>query len=44
MAETRPADPELAEHPAMTALKNIKPDDLSPKSALDLLYQLKKLI
>ncbi len=30
-------------HPAIDALKNIKPDDLSPKEALDCLYKLKKL-
>jgi DNA mismatch repair protein MutS len=37
-------DPVTVEHPAITALKNIQPDEFSPKSALELLYQLKKLI
>lgn len=36
-----PAEP--AEHPAVTALARINPDDLSPREALELLYQLKKL-
>ena len=31
-------------HPALTALYNVQPDELSPKAALDKLYQLKKLI
>jgi DNA mismatch repair protein MutS len=33
-----------AEHPALTALSKIHPDELSPKSALELLYQLQKLL
>jgi len=35
---------ELAEHPALLALRNIQPDELSPKAALEKLYQLSKLI
>jgi DNA mismatch repair protein MutS len=35
--------PEPAEHPAVAALGRINPDDLSPREALELLYQLKKL-
>lgn len=38
------AEPVPVEHPAVVALNNIEPDALSPKSALDLLYQLKKLL
>jgi DNA mismatch repair protein MutS len=30
-------------HPAVTALADTDPDDLSPKQALEVLYQLKKL-
>lgn len=36
--------PELPEHPALTSLRDITPDELSPKQALEKLYQLKKLI
>ncbi|SJM94443.1 DNA mismatch repair protein MutS [Crenothrix polyspora] len=32
-----------AEHPALSLLDDIKPDDLSPKQALELLYKLKAL-
>ncbi len=40
------ANPETAEtplHPAVEALELIQPDDLTPKQALELLYQLKEL-
>jgi DNA mismatch repair protein MutS len=30
-------------HPVLDALQEVKPDELSPKAALELLYQLKKL-
>ena len=36
--------PETPPHPAITALDELQVDDLSPKQALDLLYQLKTLI
>ncbi len=39
--------PEVAEpedHPAMKLLQEIQPDDMSPKDALEKLYQLKKLL
>ena len=40
----REPEPEIAsEHPALIALREIEPDKLSPKQALDLLYELKKL-
>jgi len=32
------------EHPAMEALRGVQPDELSPKAALEKLYQLKKLL
>ncbi len=35
---------EPEEHPLIAALREIRPDDLSPKSALEMLYELKKLI
>ena len=36
--------PERPEHPALTSLRDITPDELSPKEALEKLYQLKKLV
>jgi DNA mismatch repair protein MutS len=33
-----------ADHPALDALADIKPDDLSPKEALETLYRLRKLL
>ena len=39
------AEPEeLEEHPLLAALRKVQPDDLSPKEALERLYQLKKLV
>ena len=35
---------EITEHPALSALQDIQPDELSPKAALEKLYQLKKMI
>jgi DNA mismatch repair protein MutS len=37
-------EPEPADHPAVDRLRDIKPDELSPKAALDLLFELKKLL
>jgi DNA mismatch repair protein MutS len=37
-------EPETAEHAALDRLREIKPDELSPKAALDLLFELKKLL
>ena len=31
-------------HPAVTLLEELKPDDLSPRQALELLYKLKDLV
>ena len=36
--------PEPAEHPALEALRETQPDELSPKAALEKLYQLKQFI
>ncbi len=36
--------PELPEHPALISLRDITPDELSPREALEKLYHLKKLI
>jgi DNA mismatch repair protein MutS len=40
---TNTKEPELPAHPALEALRQIDPDALSPKDALDLLYRLQKL-
>ncbi len=36
--------PEPEEHPVLAALREVQPDELSPKYALEKLYQLKKLV
>ena len=36
------AAPEPEEHPLLSALRDVQPDELSPKAALEKLYQLKK--
>ncbi|MEO8333274.1 MAG: DNA mismatch repair protein MutS, partial [Gallionella sp.] len=36
--------PEPEEHPLLSALRDVQPDDLSPKEALEKLYTLKKLL
>jgi DNA mismatch repair protein MutS len=36
--------PEPEEHPLLSALRDVQPDELSPKEALEKLYQLKKLV
>jgi DNA mismatch repair protein MutS len=38
------AAPEPEEHPLVAALRDLQPDDLSPRDALEKLYQLKKLV
>ena len=35
---------EVKEHPLLAALREVQPDELSPKEALERLYQLKKLV
>jgi DNA mismatch repair protein MutS len=39
-----PDAPEPEEHSLLSALRDVQPDDLSPKEALEKLYQLKKLV
>jgi DNA mismatch repair protein MutS len=39
-----PELPEPEEHPALKSLQDLQPDELSPKEALERLYQLKNLI
>jgi DNA mismatch repair protein MutS len=41
--DKRPALPEPEENPVLQELRKIQPDELSPKEALEKLYQLKKL-
>ena len=36
--------PEPEEHPVLKSLRELQPDELSPKEALERLYQLKKLV
>jgi len=36
--------PEPEEHPALQSLRELQPDELSPKEALEKLYQLRKLV
>ncbi len=42
-AALREKEPPLSQSPTLTALAEINPDNLSPKEALDKLYELKKL-
>ncbi len=39
-----PEAPEPEEHPLVSAMRDVQPDDLSPKAALEKIYQLKKLV
>jgi len=41
-AVIEPEEPE--QHPALQSLRDLHPDDLSPREALEMLYQLKKLV
>jgi len=41
---TAPEAPEPEEHPLVSAMRDVQPDDLSPKAALERIYQLKKLV
>ena len=42
--DRKPETPEPEEHPVLRSLRELQPDELSPKAALEKLYQLKKLI
>ncbi|GAB4119355.1 MAG: DNA mismatch repair protein MutS [Sideroxydans sp.] len=39
-----PEAPEPEEHPLLSALRDLQPDEMSPKEALEKIYQLKKLV
>jgi DNA mismatch repair protein MutS len=39
-----PEAPEPEEHPLVSAMRDVQPDDLSPKAALEKIYQLKKMV
>ncbi|MDD4978357.1 MAG: DNA mismatch repair protein MutS [Gallionella sp.] len=39
-----PEVPEPEEHPLLSALRDLQPDEMSPKEALERMYQLKKLV
>ncbi|MFH0934505.1 MAG: DNA mismatch repair protein MutS [Pseudomonadota bacterium] len=41
---TAPEAPEPEEHPLLSALRDLQPDEMSPKEALEKMYQLKKLV
>jgi DNA mismatch repair protein MutS len=40
--DKKPEAPEPEEHPVLKSLRDLQPDELSPKEALESLYQLKK--
>ena len=42
--DRKPGMPEPEEHPLLAALRELQPDELSPKEALERIYQLKKLL
>ncbi len=42
--DKKPEMPEPEEHPALKSLRELQPDELSPKDALERLYQLRKLV
>jgi len=42
--DKKPEIPEPEEHPVLKSLRDLQPDELSPKEALERLYQLKKLV
>ncbi|MDP1633604.1 MAG: hypothetical protein Q8L69_02835 [Gallionellaceae bacterium] len=39
-----PEAPEPEEHPLVSTLRDLQPDEMSPKEALEKMYQLKKLV
>jgi len=39
-----PEAPEPEEHPLVSAMRDVQPDEMSPKEALEKIYQLKKLV
>ena len=42
--DKKPEMPEPEEHPVLKSLRELQPDELSPKEALERIYQLKKLV
>ena len=42
--DKKPEIPEPEEHPVLQSLRDLQPDELSPKEALERLYQLRKLL
>jgi DNA mismatch repair protein MutS len=42
--DKKPEIPEPEEHPVLQSLRELQPDELSPKEALERIYQLKKLV
>jgi len=42
--DRKPEMPEPEEHPLLSALRDLQPDEMSPKEALERMYQLKKLV
>ena len=42
--DRKPEIPEPEEHPVLQSLRDLQPDELSPKDALERIYQLKKLV
>jgi len=42
--DKKPELPEPEEHPLVSALRDLQPDEMSPKEALERIYQLKKLV
>jgi len=42
--DQKPEMPEPEEHPVLKSLREVHPDELSPKEALERLYQMKKLL
>jgi DNA mismatch repair protein MutS len=39
-----PPEPEVAPHPAVTQLQHLSPEEMTPRQALDMIYQLKALV
>ena len=42
--DSKPEMPEPEEHPVLKSLRELQPDELSPKEALERLYQMKRLV
>ncbi|MEW6312719.1 MAG: DNA mismatch repair protein MutS [Pseudomonadota bacterium] len=39
-----PVEPEPEDHPLVTAMRDVQPDELSPKAALEVLYRLREML